>query len=63
MPVRFLFHIGRGITLETEAREGGILEEMRLDNSMCNPQVRIGESFCLDEGSRMCMRAYTSAGE
>eukprot|EP00117_Sycon_ciliatum_P046943 scpid37985/ scgid33575/ len=29
---------GRGKELEVEAREGGVLEEIRLDNSMCNPQ-------------------------
>ena len=31
--------LGRGIALQTEAREGGICEEIRLDNSIANPQV------------------------
>ncbi len=29
---------GRGIALETEAREGGVIEEIRLENSVRNPQ-------------------------
>ena len=29
---------GRGIVLETEAREGGIVEEIRLENAVNNPQ-------------------------
>ena len=37
----FLCGAGRGVDLETEARESGILEEIRLDNSMMNPQARM----------------------
>ena len=31
--------VGRGKENETEARESGIVDEIRLDNSMANPQV------------------------
>ncbi|WP_339733317.1 FAD-dependent oxidoreductase [uncultured Gimesia sp.] len=31
-------HFDRGAELETEAREGGIIEELRLENSVRNPQ-------------------------
>lgn len=29
---------GRGVELQTEAREGGIIEEIRLETAVCNPQ-------------------------
>lgn len=29
---------GRGVELRTEAREGGIIEEIRLETAVCNPQ-------------------------
>jgi hypothetical protein len=38
LKIRIYLSLGRGISLETEAREGGICEEIRLDNSMANPQ-------------------------
>ncbi|QDT41589.1 FAD dependent oxidoreductase [Gimesia alba] len=31
-------HFDRGEELQTEAREGGIIEELRLENCVCNPQ-------------------------
>ena len=58
-PKKFVLVAGRGVPLETEAREGGILEEIRLDNSVANPQVGSKPQVI---NSMMCMWGMSVGG-